>query len=111
MGERCVAVFKALDVDQDGKLSSEEFAAIFKQKATVRKGIAVMEGVSVSEGDTIGKVEPGDEIELFDLPKEHADMLRSECKMADGRTGWITVRGNEGSVYVDIPSPFDKFFE
>merc|ERR1712093_774317 len=38
-------------------------------------------------------------------------MHRTQCSLADGKTGWVTTKGNQGLVFVLIKKPFDAFID
>merc|ERR1712046_362676 len=109
--ERRLAVFKVLDADKDGAVSSAEFQAMFVQKATCKKEISLTESATITDGNTVGKIEPQTELEIFGLPKEVEEMQRYQCKLADGKEGWITFKGNQGSAFLWINNPFEAFFQ
>eukprot|EP00927_Polykrikos_kofoidii_P065794 TRINITY_DN61510_c0_g1_i1.p1 TRINITY_DN61510_c0_g1~~TRINITY_DN61510_c0_g1_i1.p1 ORF type:complete len:2086 (-),score=507.96 TRINITY_DN61510_c0_g1_i1:169-6426(-) len=110
--ERRLAIFKRIDGDdKDGVISLEEFKAIFRQRSICMKEITITDGFDIADSKVVAKVAPGDEIEIFGIPKiDSAEMLRSPCRiLPTGDEGWITVKGNQGTVYVDAFSPFNAF--
>eukprot|EP00928_Gymnodinium_smaydae_P006786 TRINITY_DN1241_c0_g3_i4.p1 TRINITY_DN1241_c0_g3~~TRINITY_DN1241_c0_g3_i4.p1 ORF type:complete len:1829 (+),score=752.40 TRINITY_DN1241_c0_g3_i4:367-5487(+) len=109
--ERRAAIFKRLDADADGKLSAQEFQNIFRERYTCKKSISLTDGFDVAEGKTVAKVEPGDVLETTGSTKaDEAGMLRCECKLVEGgQTGWITLKGNQGTTYADVVLPITAY--
>jgi len=70
------------------------------------------EGLSIVKSKTVTKVEPGTEVEGLCAPvkDEGTNMLRVECKILSGaeagKSGWVSLRGNQGTTYLQAQSPF-----
>merc|ERR1719310_439497 len=102
--ERKTAVAKKI-AGKDG-VSEVEFKAIFHAKYAVLKAVTVTEKFEVTE-DSVTKLEPGSEVTLFGEQKDdEKGLVRSECKTADGKTGWVTIKQNKGGVML---TPFNAF--
>eukprot|EP00929_Paragymnodinium_shiwhaense_P077109 TRINITY_DN3968_c0_g2_i1.p1 TRINITY_DN3968_c0_g2~~TRINITY_DN3968_c0_g2_i1.p1 ORF type:complete len:2044 (-),score=893.51 TRINITY_DN3968_c0_g2_i1:341-6472(-) len=94
-------LFKALDADKDGAVSLAEFQAIFKDRVVCLKDVSITDGFDLASSKTVAKVAAREELELFGTQKKHENgTVRGQCKVADGTTGWITLTGNQGSVFV-----------
>jgi len=109
--DRVSVIFQRIDADKDGAISSGEFKGLFSQRGVVKRGISVTDGFSIADSKTVGKVEPGDEVELTSVAKEDdSQMYRAACKLLkDGKECWVTVKGNQGAMYVQPVAPFDLF--
>eukprot|EP00927_Polykrikos_kofoidii_P059005 TRINITY_DN5399_c0_g2_i3.p1 TRINITY_DN5399_c0_g2~~TRINITY_DN5399_c0_g2_i3.p1 ORF type:complete len:1960 (+),score=510.81 TRINITY_DN5399_c0_g2_i3:78-5957(+) len=109
--ERTAAIFKVMDADKDGTISKADFDAFFRTRCKCVKGITVTDSFDISAGKTLGKVEAGEAVEIFGAFKmDEAGMLRSECNVASlEQTGWITLKGNTGTFYVEPVLPFNEF--
>jgi len=111
-GERRLDIFNSIDADKDGFVSLSEFKAIFQQRFICVKGISVTDSLAVSKSKTTGKVEVGEILQaLGDAQKDEATgMLRLECKStASDVTGFITMMGNQGSVYLEPYTEYMHF--
>eukprot|EP00927_Polykrikos_kofoidii_P031606 TRINITY_DN27151_c0_g1_i1.p1 TRINITY_DN27151_c0_g1~~TRINITY_DN27151_c0_g1_i1.p1 ORF type:complete len:2139 (+),score=568.46 TRINITY_DN27151_c0_g1_i1:1-6417(+) len=111
--ERRLAIFRRLvsSTDTDGEISLEDFGNIFRQRCVCVKSIAVTDGFVVSESKTVAKIDPGEMMEAFGAPRaDEAGMLRTQVRLvASDKTGWLTAKGNQGTVFVEAISPFNTF--
>eukprot|EP00930_Biecheleria_cincta_P082352 TRINITY_DN72104_c0_g1_i1.p1 TRINITY_DN72104_c0_g1~~TRINITY_DN72104_c0_g1_i1.p1 ORF type:complete len:2124 (-),score=625.86 TRINITY_DN72104_c0_g1_i1:161-6175(-) len=71
---------------------------------TCKKSGALTDGFDISACSAIRKLEIGELLEMMDEPKEDEKrkVLRVQVKArTDGKEGWVTVKGNQGTVYVE----------
>jgi len=110
--ERREALASFVDADADGKISESEFKDIFKQKFICVTGISMTDALQVSSSKTTGKVEPDEVLDaLGDITKDEATgMERVEVKaIGSGKQGFVTLKGNQGTTYLQEFSPFTDF--
>ncbi|CAE7656546.1 unnamed protein product, partial [Symbiodinium sp. CCMP2456] len=85
---------------------------IFKQKFICVTGISITDVLQVSNSKTTGKIEPEEVLEaLGPVTKDEATgMERVEVKAAgSGKQGFVTLKGNQGTTYLQEFSPFTDF--
>jgi len=110
--ERREALFSLIDADGDGKVSESEFKDIFKQKFICVTGISITDVLQVSNSKTTGKIEPEEVLDaLGPVTKDEATgMERVEVKATgSGKQGFVTLKGNQGTTYLQEFSPFTDF--
>lgn len=110
--DRCKAIFKRISAD--GGVGKDEFVQIFRERVICKAAVSVTDGFVVSDDSkTVGKVEPGEQIELIGLSRTDDDGLtRAECKVKveDGEVaGWVTKKGATGIIHLISASSFDLF--
>jgi hypothetical protein len=105
--ERRAAIFKYLA--SDGKAVKEsDFETMFRQKYLCSKGVTLTDKYELDGAETLCKVEPSMEVELFGVQKDDAaGMCRSQCTVGD-KKGWITIRQANGPVFLTLVSPFQS---
>jgi len=110
--ERRQAIFKHMDVDKDGFVGLEDFKAVFRRQYTCKQGITLTDVFEISKSKTKGKVEPGNILEAVGNPAkdEATGMTRMECKvLSTGKTGFVTMLGNQGTTYLEAITRFTRF--
>lgn len=89
----------------DGKHNLEQ-----KTVLVVKGGTALTETFDVATTKLIRKLDVGENLELLDAEKrvdKDKMMTRVNVKaLSDGRTGWATMLGNKGSVYLEEQSMY-----
>jgi hypothetical protein len=111
-GEQRKAVFQHLDTNKDGHVTRETFVVAFREKHLCTQGISVTEGFDISDTKTLGKLEVGDVVEAIGMPKSHQSLgvMRLEVKVCkDGSHGWVTLQGNQGTMYFEPHTAFGAF--
>lgn len=110
--ERRTALAKLVDAGGNGQISAAEFKEIFRQKFVCIKEISMTDVLQVSSSKTMGKVETGEVMEaLGAVAKDEATgMERVEVKVeGSGKQGFVTLKGNQGTTYLQESSPFNDF--
>jgi len=101
-----------VDKDGDGKISAAEFKEMFKQKFICITGISVTDVLQVSASKTTCKLEPKEAVEAIgEISKDDATGVeRVEVKiLSSDKTGFVTVKGNQGTTYLQAHDPFSEF--
>jgi len=109
---RRAAIFAHADADGDGKVSLEEFKALFLQRFVCVKEVSVTEGLQVAKSKTVAKIESGETLETFHgvQTEEATGMKRIECTIASsGKAGFVTLESNSGTTFLEKISPFSLF--
>eukprot|EP00931_Biecheleriopsis_adriatica_P033416 TRINITY_DN193_c0_g1_i5.p1 TRINITY_DN193_c0_g1~~TRINITY_DN193_c0_g1_i5.p1 ORF type:complete len:2073 (-),score=714.85 TRINITY_DN193_c0_g1_i5:36-6125(-) len=110
--ERRKAVLGLIDTVGDGQVTPEKFKDIFKQTFVCVTGISMTDVLTVSASKTVGKVEPKEVLEAVSEvgTDEATGMERVEVKIiSSGKTGFVTLKGNQGTKYLQDWSPFTDF--
>ncbi|CAK9067147.1 unnamed protein product [Durusdinium trenchii] len=111
----CVSMMmhiELVDAGGNGQISAAEFKEIFRQKFVCIKEISMTDVLQVSSSKTMGKVETGEVMEaLGAVAKDEATgMERVEVKVeGSGKQGFVTLKGNQGTTYLQESSPFNDF--
>ncbi|CAJ1377461.1 unnamed protein product, partial [Effrenium voratum] len=96
--------FDALDAEKAGSLTKEHMLMLIRTLKKVVKETTITQGPNLAEeGDAsaVTKLEAGDVVELLSSPSEEGDMMRAQCRsMKDGSKGWVTLKGNQGTVHL-----------
>eukprot|EP00930_Biecheleria_cincta_P057709 TRINITY_DN4359_c0_g2_i1.p1 TRINITY_DN4359_c0_g2~~TRINITY_DN4359_c0_g2_i1.p1 ORF type:complete len:2005 (+),score=603.41 TRINITY_DN4359_c0_g2_i1:55-6069(+) len=110
--ERREALFKMVDATGEGSISEKAFRDMFKQTFICVTGISMTDVLQVSASKTTCKVEAKEVLEaLGEVSKDEATGVeRVEAKiLSSGETGFVTVKGNQGTTYLEEVSPFNDF--
>eukprot|EP00929_Paragymnodinium_shiwhaense_P078674 TRINITY_DN407_c0_g4_i1.p1 TRINITY_DN407_c0_g4~~TRINITY_DN407_c0_g4_i1.p1 ORF type:complete len:2118 (+),score=935.15 TRINITY_DN407_c0_g4_i1:97-6450(+) len=105
------AIFAVADADKDGAVSLADLKALLCQRYRCTKGIAITDNFDIQKSKTVGKAEPGDIIEVMSAQNcSSTGAVRVQCRHLEaGVNGWITMKGNQGSVYLTLSSPFQAY--
>lgn len=112
--EQRVALFEHLDSASTGSITKEKFMDSFRERFVCVQGISITEGFEISTSQTLGKLEVGDVIEAIGDPKTHDSLgiIRLQVKQVkDGSTGWVTIQGNQGTMYFEPFTAFGSFYQ
>lgn len=103
------AIFKKLDADSSGDLSEQEFQDIFSEFFLCVQPISMTDGMSISSGKNVLKLDVGMVVEALGMPQfdETQKLTRLHCRVVEdtSKEGWVTMRGNQGKVYLSRQSP------
>jgi len=69
-----------------------------------RQSIAITANFDITEGKALRKLSVGEALEIVDGPQEDSvrGLTRVKAKSkTDGKEGWVTVRGNQGTCYAE----------
>eukprot|EP00439_Symbiodinium_sp_Y106_P048907 s2152_g6.t1 len=103
------AIFKKLDADSSGDLNEQEFQDIFSEYFLCVQPISMTDGMSISSGKNVLKLDVGMVVEALGMPQfdETQKLTRLHCRVVEdtSKEGWVTMRGNQGKVYLSRQSP------
>eukprot|EP00930_Biecheleria_cincta_P057710 TRINITY_DN4359_c0_g3_i1.p1 TRINITY_DN4359_c0_g3~~TRINITY_DN4359_c0_g3_i1.p1 ORF type:complete len:1928 (+),score=567.13 TRINITY_DN4359_c0_g3_i1:69-5852(+) len=109
--ERRTAIFKLLDSDSSGTVDENKFKSMFKLQFLCVQAVSMTDSLQVSSSKTICKVEQDTILEaLGAVSKDEKGVERVEAKIvSSGQSGFVTIKGNQGSLYFKTIHPFDEF--
>lgn len=110
--QRRLAIFKHMDEDKDDFISVDDFKSVFKRQYVCKQSITLTDVFEIASSKTKGKVELDNVVEALGNPMkdETTGMTRMECRIiATGKTGFVTMLGNQGTVYLEAITPFTTF--
>lgn len=71
-------------------------------------GTMMGDAISVSSAKQVRRIEPDEELELLEGPREEAEVgvMRLKARAAkDGAVGWVTISGNQGKPFLEPVAP------
>jgi hypothetical protein len=74
----------------------------------VVKDIAITTAFNVKDSKTLRKLEVGELVEVLEFGKEDIGLPRLRCRaLSDMKEGWVTERGNQGSLFLEkVAKPY-----
>jgi hypothetical protein len=81
----------------------EEFANIVRQTYTCRAEAVLQEDMVFAKSPVVRQVEPKETMEVIEIGRDE-DIGVPRIRVIldrDGATGWVTQKGNQGTVYFD----------
>lgn len=84
-------------------ISKETFMRLIRVCYKVVKETSISDGLSIAEGKTMRTMALNEVVELLEGPMKEGsvDVMRIKAKaMKDGIEGWLTLAGNQGTVYL-----------
>jgi len=104
-------LFSSLDVDEKGIIPKESLLRFVRTYYRVVQETVVSTERAIKESKTMRRLQADEVVEVLEGPlkDESVDISRIKgCAMADRATGWITVTGNAGSVFLQECTPIYK---
>jgi len=101
--EQLSRLFSYLDEEGAGRISREVFLRLMRMYMKVVKETIMTLGMSIKDKQAIRRLDVNEVVEVLDGPLKETsyDVLRIRAKaLRDGETGWITMKGNQGSVFL-----------
>jgi len=102
------AAFRRMDVKGGGKVSVDEVMGHFVSRFMCKAVVSMTETIAVKGGKQVRKLDIGEVVETNEEPQkeETVGLLRLKAKAEiDGKEGYITLAGNQGTVYLEPYSP------
>merc|ERR1719399_2596714 len=102
--EEAAKVFAYFDLASSGKLAEKDFQLLVKDTYQCAKAIAMSDGFEIGKSKILRKLEVGEMAELVEGPQEDTSSKVQRVKvrsMKDATTGWVTVQGNQGTVFLE----------
>lgn len=96
-------LFNYLDEDDEGFLSKAVFTRLSRHFMKVIKDAVITDQMGLKDGKTIRRLESHEVVEVLAGPENEGSVkvIRVQCKaMKDGLEGWVTIAGNEGSIFL-----------
>lgn len=97
-------LFAFLDEEKQGFLSKEKFITLIRVFMKLVKDTVITSGISIKESKTLRRLEVGEVVEILEGPvkEDKVEVMRVHAKvMKDNIEGWITLRGNQGSTFLE----------
>jgi len=116
--EQSAMVFERADVDRDGSLSSADFLRLLRERCVCVKEIAITRTYEISVTElttrsTLGKLLVGEAVEICAEPKRNSSTGITRVKiivLKSATQGWITLKGNQGTQYLESVDPREALF-
>uniref|UniRef100_A0A7S1PID9 EF-hand domain-containing protein n=1 Tax=Alexandrium catenella TaxID=2925 RepID=A0A7S1PID9_ALECA len=96
--------FTSLDEDSEDAIAKEKFVNVIRVFMKVSKDTVITTGISIKESKTLRRLDLGEVVEILEGPtkEDTVDVLRVKAKvMKDDIEGWITLAGNQGTVFLE----------
>jgi len=96
-------VFEFIDEDGTGTLSKEIFIQMGKRHMKVVKETAMTSAMGIAGGKALRKLEPKEVVHVLKGPVKDDSMKVSRIfakALKDGLEGWVSVAGNQGTVFL-----------
>lgn len=105
------AIFQHIAGEGNETISSSAMTDIFKQRFICVKEISVTDVFEISKSKTVAKVESGGALETDHGSQiDENGLMRIECTVVStGKTGFVTMQGNQGTQFIELVSPFSTF--
>lgn len=107
--EELVLVFKHIDENGNGFISAEDFAKQFQKEYKCVKEVSMTEALAV-EGKPMRKLALGEVVTGLQGPEKDmkTGLERVRVRANDAEEGWVTISGNQGTIFMKPVSPFDR---
>ncbi|CAE7864741.1 unnamed protein product, partial [Symbiodinium sp. KB8] len=97
------ASFLSRRLASDDGLGAAKLAALIQQFYVVEVPVALTSDIDIGIGKTVRKPGKGEFLEALEGPKKvtscAVERIRARC-VTDGAEGWITIKGNQGTPYL-----------
>uniref|UniRef100_A0A7S2B3I9 EF-hand domain-containing protein n=1 Tax=Alexandrium andersonii TaxID=327968 RepID=A0A7S2B3I9_9DINO len=96
--------FKSLDDDDEDSIAKDRFVNVIRVFMKVIKDTVITSGISIKESKTLRRLDLGEVVEILEGPvkEDTVEVLRVKAKvMKDDVEGWITMAGNQGTVFLE----------
>jgi len=108
------AIFDQLDSKAEGSISSKEFNDAFRERYICIHGTSVTDGFEVAASKTVAKLEADEVVEALAEPRSHdtSGVMRVHVRLLkDDTTGWVTMQGSEGTMYLGPFTAYASFMK
>merc|ERR1712137_908181 len=96
-------LFLALADNGEGNISREGFLRLNRVYMKVVKETAMTNGISIKDSRTLRRLDVNEVVEVMEGPlrEDTVEVMRVHAKaLKDGSEGWITIAGNQGTVFL-----------
>merc|ERR1712008_482950 len=107
--EQFKAAFARLGEGSSGEVAATDFLERLRSKYVCASVVSMTDSMAVKGGKTIRKLEIGEVVDGIEeaARDEGVGLMRMRCKAEkDEKEGFVTVAGNQGTVYLQPHSPF-----
>eukprot|EP00931_Biecheleriopsis_adriatica_P032574 TRINITY_DN18_c0_g1_i2.p1 TRINITY_DN18_c0_g1~~TRINITY_DN18_c0_g1_i2.p1 ORF type:complete len:1027 (-),score=405.02 TRINITY_DN18_c0_g1_i2:107-3187(-) len=101
-------LFKKWDEDDEGTVSKEKLFSLVRVFMKVKKDTVMTNGPSIKDSESLRRLDIGEVVEVLGEPESEneVDVMRVHVKaMKDGITGWATISGNQGTIFLEKTVP------
>jgi len=95
--------FAHFDEEKDGSVSKASFEAMLLVLMKVVKDVAITQGLPIKDAKSLRRLEVGEIVQALAAPvkEDQTEVQRVKARtMEDGIEGFITIAGNQGSVFL-----------
>ncbi|CAE8625306.1 unnamed protein product [Polarella glacialis] len=96
-------IFKLWDESEVGVVSKDKMLSLTRSLMKVSKDTVLTDGLSIKDSKSIRRLDVGEVVEVLGTPEAEGDVdvKRVSVKaMKDDVEGWVTVSGNQGTVFL-----------
>lgn len=96
-------LFAHWDEESEGSVSKETLQCHIRKLMKVMKTAALTDSMSIKDSKSIRRLSEGEVVEALgpEHKEEDAELMRLKVKaMSDGAEGWVTISGNQGTVFL-----------
>jgi len=93
-------------------MSREEFEKAFCARYLCTHNIAITDGFDITSSKTVGKLEVDEIAEALSEAKKNETLgiMRIRIRVeGNSKEGWVSMKGNQGTTYIEVFSPFMSF--
>lgn len=102
--EELATLFSNLDEDGEGYIGKDKFINLIRVFMKVAKDTVITSGISIKDSKTLRRLDVGEIVEIVEGPikEDKVDVMRVHAKvLKDDLDGWITLEGNQGTVFLE----------
>merc|ERR1719174_338641 len=107
-------IFAHIDADKDGEVSMADFEGMFPVRYMCVQATSITDVFEIAKSKVVVKLAVDDVVEILGAPRitESTGVTRIECRIVEtAKQGWVTMKGNEGTVYLELFSPYNSFLK
>jgi len=97
-------LFNSLDEDGEGMIVKDKFINLIRAFMKVAKDTVITAGISIKESKTLRRLDIGELVEIIEGPlkEDTVGVVRVHARVVkDDIDGWITLEGNQGTVFLE----------
>merc|ERR1712060_788103 len=101
--------FKQIDSNGVGEITKQQFLDQFRKRYVCTSIVSMTDGISLKDCKAIRKLDCNEVVEVLEEPSkdEESGLMRVKTRAErDGKEGYVTLSGNQGTVYLEAYSPY-----